>query len=396
MAGVQRRPTFCGTTAIAGVGMTELTRASGRSVLALATEACTRALEDAGLSAADVDGIVSYSLGDDSVPASAVATAMAVPRLEYVADIAMGGQAPCLLVMQAAAAVATGVADVVVVYRALNGRSGVRVGRNRTAGPGTSYRYPVGLTAWPQYQALWARRFLVETGMDEHDLGAVAVAQREYAEGNERAVLRKPLGIDDYLASPFVAEPFRVADCTTEVDGGCALVVTSVERARDLRQLPVVVTGGAYAAGSRPGLDIGDVFAWPDLSRNFTHHLADRLWSSAGLGPEDVDVAEIYDCFTHTVLMGLEGLGFCERGESGAFVESGRTRLDGSLPTNTHGGLLCEGYLHGMNTVAEAVRQLRGTEGERQVPHAEVAAVTSGAVVDGSALVLTRDSGGRG
>jgi acetyl-CoA acetyltransferase len=231
--------------------------------------------------------------------------------------------------------------------------------------------------------------------MGEKDLGAVAVAQRWFAERNERAVLRRPLDLDGYLASPYVVEPFRVADCTTEVDGACALVVTSLDRARHLRRPPVVVTGAAYVAGGRSGLDIGDVFAWPDYSRNFTHHLAARLWGSAGLGPADVDVAEIYDCFTHVVLMALEGLGFTGRGESGGFVADGRTGLGGALPVNTHGGLLCEGYLHGMNTVAEAVRQLRGGQGERQVPGAEVAAVTSGAVVDGSALVLTTDRGGR-
>ncbi|HET7356654.1 MAG TPA: lipid-transfer protein [Nocardioidaceae bacterium] len=389
------RPAFCGGTAVVGIGSTPFTRQSGRSVLALATQAATRALDDAGLRHEDVDGIVSYSLGDDSVGAAAVATSLGVPELRHVADLNMGGQAPCLLVAQAAAAVSAGLADTVLVFRALNGRSGQRVGRTRTGGPGAQFRYPVGLTAWPQYQALWAQRFLAETGMGEKDLGAVAVAQRWYAERNDRAVLRRGLDIDGYLASPYVVQPLRVADCTTEVDGACALVVTSLERARTLRRPPVVVAGAAYVAGPRPGLDIGDVFAWPDYSRNFTSHLADRLWASARLGPDDVDVAEIYDCFSHVVLMGLEGLGFVDRGESGAFVADGRTGLSGSLPTNTHGGLLCEGYLHGMNTVVEAVRQLRGGQGERQVPGAEVAAVTSGAVVDGSALVLTRDPGGR-
>ncbi len=392
---VSGRPAFCDRTAIVGVGDTAFSRESGRSVLALAAEASAAAIDDAGLTPAAVDGIISYGLGGDSEHGSAVATALAVPRLSWVADLDMGGQAPCLLVLQAAAAIDAGLASTVLVYRALNGRSGVRVGRNRTPGAGTQFRYPIGLTAWPQYQALWARRFLVETGQDERDLGAVAVSAREHASRNPHAMRRAPLDLGGYLASPWLVEPFRVADCTIEVDGAAAVVVTALDRARDLRQVPVRITGGAYVAGARPGLDIGDVFSWPDLSRNFTHHLAGRLWASAGLGPSDVDVAEIYDCFTHTVLMALEGLGFTRRGESGAFVRAGYARPGGPLPVNTHGGLLCEGYLHGMNTLTEAVRQVRGTAGERQVHDAEVAVVTSGAVVDGSALVLTKDRGGR-
>ncbi|MGH3444766.1 MAG: thiolase C-terminal domain-containing protein, partial [Nocardioidaceae bacterium] len=367
------RPAFCDRTAIVGVGDTAFSRDSHSSVLSLAAQACDAALADAGLTGRDVDGIISYSLGGDSEHASAVATALAVPRLSWVSDLDMGGQAPCLLVLQASAAIHAGLATTVLIYRALNGRSGVRVGRNRTPGAGTQFRYPIGLTAWPQYQALWARRFLVETGQDERDLGAVAVTTREYAARNPHAVLRTPLDLDGYLASPWLTEPFRIADCTTEVDGAAAIVVTALDRARDLRHPPVRVTGGAYVAGPRPGLDIGDVFSWADLSRNFTAHLATPLWASAGLGPSDVDVAEIYDCFTHTVLMGLEGLGLTARGESGGFVREGHTRSDGSLPTNTHGGLLCEGYLHGMNTLTEAVRQVRGAAGKRQVADVEVA-----------------------
>lgn len=383
------RPAFCGTTAIVGVGYSDISRESGRSVLSLAAEAGAAAIADSGLGAADVDGVLSFSLGGDSVPGQAVATTLALPQLSYAADLSLGGQAPCLLVAQAAMAVASGMAKVVLVFRALNGRSGQRVGRHRTEGPATQYRYPAGLSAWPQYQALWARRYLLEVGGGPEALGAVAVAQRRYAEANERAVVRRPLTMDAYLAAPYVAEPFRVPDCTTEVDGACAVVVTSLERARDLPHPPVVVAGAAYAAGHRSGLDIGDVLAWPDYSRNFTHLLADDLWRSAGLGPADMSLAQIYDCFTSTVLMGLEGLGLAERGQAGPFVASGETGRAGRLPTNTNGGLLCEGYLHGMNTLAEAAIQVRGEAGERQVARHESCVVTSGALVDGSALVLS-------
>lgn len=377
--------------ALAGVGHTDFTRASGRSVLGLATEACRRAIEDAGLSPSDVDGVSSFMVLEDSVVVDAVATTLALPPLRYVMDFNQGGQAPCYLVMQAANAIALGQAEVVVVYRALNGRSGTRVGSGRFPGPGGEFRYPIGYSAYMMYVAMWAQRFLHETGQGTDDLAAVALAQRWYAERNERAYRREPLTREDYLDQPLVVDPFRAADCTVEVDGGCAVVLTSLERARDLPHPPVVVASGAYAAGRRPGLDIGDHTLFGDYTRNYTSVLRDELFGRAGIGPEDVDVAEIYDCFTSTVLMGLEGLGLVERGGAGGFVREGNTAIDGTLPTNTHGGLLAEGYLHGMNTVAEAVLQLQGRGGERQAPRHEVAVVTSGAQVDGSALLLTAD-----
>jgi acetyl-CoA acetyltransferase len=227
------------------------------------------------------------------------------------------------------------------------------------------------------YVAMWAQRFLTETGQSDEDLGAVAVAQRAHAQANDYAVRRQPLDLDGYLAEPFVVDPFRRSDCTVEVDGACAVVVTSLERARDLPHPPVVIASGCYRAGRRPGLDIGDHLLWEDYTRNYTSWLREELFARAGLCAADVQVAEIYDCFTSTVLIGLEGLGLCGRGESGAFVR------EGTLPLNTNGGLLAEGYLHGMNTVAEAVRQVRGAH--------EVGVVTSGALMDGSALVLTAD-----
>ncbi|MFA5885731.1 MAG: acetyl-CoA acetyltransferase, partial [Acidimicrobiia bacterium] len=175
-----------------------------------------------------------------------------------------------------------------------------------------------------------------------------------------------------------------------EVDGACAVLVTSEAHARDLRHPPAVVASSAYRAVPRAGLDIGDHLLCDDYTHNYTSFLREELFGRAGIGPGDVQVAEIYDCFSSTVLMGLEGLGLCERGASGTFVKSGATALDGRLPTNTHGGLLAEGYLHGMNTVAEAVLQVQGRGGPRQAPNHDVAVVTSGALMDGSALVLTR------
>jgi acetyl-CoA acetyltransferase len=379
------------TAAITGVGHTALERRSGRTVLELATDACRAAIVDAGVERADVDGIASFAVMHDSVPTQAVATTLALPGLRFSLDIDLGGQAPCHLVTQAAAAVATGQADHVLVYRALNGRSGERVGTMQFHGMGAQFRYPLGYDAYLMYVGMFGQRFLHETGQGELDTGAVAVAQRRWAEANERAYRREPLTLDDYLAAPFVAEPYRAPDCTVEVDGACAVLVSALDAARDLRHPPAVVASGSYRAGPRPGLDIGDHLLWDDYTRNYTSHVRDDLFGRAGVTPADVDLAEVYDCFTTTVLMGLEGLGLCERGGSGELVRSGATAPGGSFPVNTHGGLLAEGYLHGMNTVAEAALQVMGRGGVRQADRHEVVAVTSGALMDGSALVLTAD-----
>lgn len=389
-----RSPTrlgFLGSTALAGVGMTELTKASGRSVMSLATEACRSAVEDAGLELSDVDGIVSFSFNNDSVSSQGVATSLALPAPRYLSDVSLGGQAPAFLVMQAAAAIETGMARNVLVFRALNGRSGQRVGSTRAPGLAPSFRYPFGFTAYPQFIAMWARRFLIETGGDETDLGAVAVAQRLWAIDNERAIRRKPLSIEEYLDSPMIADPFRAADCTTEADGACAVLVTSRERAADMRHDPVVIEGAAYGTGKRSGLDAGDALLWPDMTRNYTHEIADELWGGAGIGPQDVDMAQLYDCFSSSVLLAMEGLGLADRGGAAELIRSGATSPGGRLPVNTNGGLLAEGYLHGMNTIAEAIQQLQGRSGVRTVDGAETCVVTSGALTDGSALVLSRE-----
>ena len=387
----RQRAGFQGRTAIAGVGYTPLSRDSGRSVLSLAVDACANAISDAGLEPAEIDGIASFSLFNDSVPGQAVATCLGLPPLRYNLDLNLGGQAPCYMAINAAMAVDAGLAHNVVIFRALNGRTGVRIGSTEFQGPGGQYRYPIGFTAYPQYIAMWARRYMIETGADNEDLAAVALAQRKYAVLNERAILRKPLTLDEYWASPLIVDPFRVADCTIEVDGACAVVVTSLEQARRLKHPPAVIQGGAYVSGSRAGLDMGDSLLWEDYSRNYTALLADDLWRSAGMRPRDVNFAEIYDCFSSVVLFGLEGLGLARRGEAGDMVRDGATARDGQLPVNTHGGLLCEGYVHGMNTLAEAVLQIQGRGGDRQVSRAETCVVTSGALMDGSALVLASD-----
>jgi acetyl-CoA acetyltransferase len=384
-------PTFLGKTAIAGVGYTEFSKDSGRSVHSLAVEACRAALDSCGLEASDIDGIVSYSMFHDSVSVQAVQTGLAIPELTYASDLNWGGSAPCMTVINAAMAIHSGMARNVLVYRALNGRSGIRLGATSFPSPTSQYRYPMGWSAYAQYIAMWARRYMIETGATEQDLGAVVCQQREYSARNPRAISRTRLTMDEYLDRPLLVDPFRAVDCTSEVDGACAMVVAALDRARTLAAPPVVIKGAAWSTGPGSGLDIADFHTWPDLSRNAHSYIAPRLWEHARLGPEDVDFAEIYDCFSIVPLLGLEAYGFVPRGEAGSFVRSGETGPNGRLPTNTHGGLLCEGYVHGMNTVCEAVLQVQQRCGERQLERASTCVVTSGALVDGSALILQAD-----
>jgi acetyl-CoA acetyltransferase len=234
-----------------------------------------------------------------------------------------------------------------------------------------------------------ARRHMHEFGTKAEHLGAIAVAMRKHAQLNPNAVMRgKSMTLDDYLASPMITAPYRLFDCCLETDGAAAVIVTSAERARDLKRRPVYIMGVA-AAQPYPADEMTNR---KDIFKTGLTIAAPEAFAMAGVAPNDVDFAEIYDCFSAVVLMGLEGLGLVGRGEAGAFVRSGETALDGRLPVNTHGGLLCEGYLHGMNTVAEAVLQIQGRGGDRQVRNHETCVVTSGAMMDGSALIL---AGGR-
>jgi acetyl-CoA acetyltransferase len=376
------------SAAIAGVGYSPLSRNSGVPVLDLALEACGGAIADSGIDPKLVDGVLSFSYNNDSVPVQAIATGLGLGDVTWALDSALGGQAPCYLAMAAVQAINAGAAQAILIYRALNGRSGSRVGQARLPGAAADQRYAIGFDAYAQNIALWGRRYLIETGQVPDDLGAVPVAQRTYAVDNPRAMVRKPLSYEEYLAAPPVAEPFRMVDCTIEVDGACAILVTRADIAADLRHPAVTFLSGGYRMGHRSGLDAGDALLWPDLSRNYTNLLADELWGQAGVGPQDVDMAQIYDCFSSSVLINMEGLGLAERGGAIEMIRGGATLRDGRLPVNTNGGLLSEGYLHGMNNLAEAVLQLQGRGAVQTAKRPETCVVTSGAMMDGSALVL--------
>jgi acetyl-CoA acetyltransferase len=373
---------FGSRAAVVGVGLTDFSRDSGRAVAALATDCVRAAVADAGLTSADVDGLLSYSLGD-SVPVTTVARELGIDRLRWHQDLSGGGSQAGSILGDAAMVIAAGLADVVVVFRALNGRSGKRIGRS-DIGSADFYR-PYGVLGPAHMFALAAQRFLNEPGRSFEDLGAVALQMRTHAEKNPRALRREPLTMADYLASPYVAEPLRVLDYCQETDAGCALVVTSTARARDLPHLPVGIHASVRASG--PGASAMDRAEHVDTI--YSTYVAELLWQRAGMTAADVDYAALYDAYTWVVLAQLEDFGFCPPGAAGAFVRDGQLAIGGALPTNTNGGLLSEGYVHGLNNVCEAVIQLRGAAGDRQVPGAEVALCAGFGGSVGSATVLT-------
>ncbi len=379
--------------AVVGIGRTEFTRDSGRTTLGMAAEACRAAIADAGLTPSEIDGIANFQAGD-SAPGVAVANAIGVRQLSSCLDIYGGGNQACAVVANAAAAIRTGQADTFVVYRSMNGRSGKRFGVATAgvaepiyvAGEG-QFNAPQGYMTPPQWMAMWTRRHQHVYGSRCEDLGQIAITQRRHAHDNPHAIKRDLISMDDYLGARWVHEPLRLLDCTMEVDGAVALVITSLDRARDLAQPPVRLHASAESHGQGGSWD-----QWDDPTVMFSHYASPLLWQRAGLGPSDMDVACIYDCFTYTVMAVLEDFGFCGKGDVGDFFAEGRATYGGDVVVNPHGGLLSEGYIHGMNHHYEAVLQLRGHAGRRQVVGAQCALVTAGAGPYGGALVYTVDA----
>lgn len=380
--------------AIVGIGATDFSRNSGRSDLTLAVQAALAALADAGLTPADIDGIVRCDM--DTVRPNDLATALGIPELTFWAETGPGGTAPPAMVGTAVAAILSGQARTVLVFRELNGRSGRRYGLGRpmdetVGGAGTYDEFfaPYGMVTPGQIFATMARRHMHEFGTQPEHLGAIALTCRERANANPNAQMyERKLTMEDYLASRPIAEPLRLFDFCLETDGAAAVIVTSAERAHDLRAKPVLIRAVAQASipDPQPGIQ------YPVLMRDTITSLpgvavARVLYRRAGLGPEDIDVAQLYDCFTITVLMQLEDWGFCKKGEGGPFAASGEIGLSGSIPINTAGGHLSEGYIHGMNNVLEGVRQMRG-ESTSQVPGAQNCLVTATPLPPGSALIL--------
>lgn len=378
---------------------------------ALACQAIQNAVADAGLSMDDVDGLASFA--DDRNEAIFLAAELGLPALRFGNMVWMpGGGGGCAAVSNAAMAVETGQAKVVVVYRSLCqgqffrfGTGGVTPDAPADPEPPSlrqanslllasmGFAMPYGLLMAAAAYALPTRRHMHLYGTTSQQLGMLAVTFREHASRNPRAVMGgRPLTLEDHQASPMIADPHRLFDCCLESDGACAVVVTSAERARDLAKRPIEIIASeqgaprGYAFGPFTNANVADEL----YATGGCEEMAGRLWAKAGLSPSDVDVVQLYDHFTGCVLMQLEDYGFCARGEGGPFIESGALAWPGgSLPANTHGGSLSEAYIHGLNHVVEGVRSLRD-ESANPVENAEVCLVTSAACVPSSAVLLGR------
>jgi acetyl-CoA acetyltransferase len=380
--------------AIAGIGLTEFSKSSGVSELSLAAQCISAAIDDAGIKPEEVDGLASYTL--DSTDEVEVARAVGCGDLTFFSRINYGGGAAVGLIHQAAMAVATGSAKNVVVWRAMNGRSGQRMGQGVSGSITSSdlihwsWYMAYGMLTPVSWVAMIAHKYMHQYGVTAEDLGKVAISQRNYAQTNPRAFFHgKPLSMDDYLSSKLIAEPLRLYDCCQETDGGTAILITSAERARDLKQKPAVIR--AVAQASTRGQEQMTSYYRDELASLPEMELAARLvYEQSGLSPSDIDAACLYDAFTPEVIMQLESFGFCGRGEAADFVRDGNLDIDGRLPNNTHGGLLSEAYIHGMNNIAEGVRLIRGTSTNQPRKNDHVL-VSSGVGVPTGALILGQD-----
>jgi acetyl-CoA acetyltransferase len=354
------------------VGLTER-HAGARAVLG--------ALADAGLSVADVDGMLRYAW--ETTTEMEMARILGVTNLRVFGSVDFGGGAGAPTVAHAAMAIELGVADVVVVWRARNRASAGRPWAGPLVAEGQDqFERPFGLIRPVDGMALHTRHWMHVYGWQPEDLGRVAVAQRAHASRNPDAMMRDPLDLEAYLSSRMIADPLRLYDCCLETDGALAMVLTAADRAVDLRQSPAYVAGYAFGSGPDP---YGMTFYYgAELGKTPARYVAPELWRNTGLSPADVDVVQFYDAFTPQILVSFEEYGFCGEGEAPAYMASGA-----APPYNTSGGSLSEAYVHGFNLLLEGVRQVRGTS-TSQAPDVEHCLVTSGNVVPTGALVFSR------
>ena len=381
--------------AIVGIGATEFSKDSGRSEIQMACEAIKAAVEDAGLRMEDIDGTVKFTM--DYTDEMHIASSLGIPNLKYCGECGWGGGASCATIVHAATAIAAGVANCVVCYRTMNERSGRRYGRVPGAeqvmiSPNAHFGsiMPFGFATPPSWVAMFATRYMYEFGATAEQLGWVSVVCREYACRNPNAMFYgRPITLQDYMESRMIVEPLRLYDCCVDSDGAVAIILTSAERARDLKQTPAYILGTTQGIATQG--EMMTSYYRPMISiLPESWYAGQELWRVTGLSPKDVDVAQFYDAFTPLIPMQLEEYGFCGVGEGVAFCEGGdRIRVDGEIPCNTSGGHLSEAYIHGMNLIAEGVRQIRGTS-TSQVKDVEISLVTGGLGVPTSALLLRR------
>ena len=398
---------------IVGVGETPHMRPSNRTTLSMACEAVRNAMADAGLDPSDISGMTSYQYGDSSDSAE-VASSLGI-RLDYAVDIIGGGNSTETLVAHAIGLIEAGYCRNMVIFRSMNGRSGLRFGGQDPDGPAPVTSVSSigdmwdawGFTTPAQHHGLTCMRYMRDYGLTSRQLGEVAVAHRRHANLNPKAVFYdRPLSMDDYLKGRWVAKPFRLFDCCLETDVSAAIIVAPREWAYNLKQPPVFIMGGTARAQSPDA-----AYRW---NREKIHYVGanygrKRLFGMSGVTHDDIDFVSAYDAFTFTSLILLEGFGFAPEGEIGPFVEGGTLQIDGKLPSNLSGGHLSEGYTHGIAMVIENVRQLRHraddacpgwregkhsydrSKGCRQLKKAEIAACLAwGTETESSAMIIRR------
>ena len=374
---------------VTGVGETVYMRGSSSSAFELQLQSSLTAIADAGLTPKDIDGII--PIGIVSGTADDFIENFGIADLRFSALIPHGGASPVMALQCAAAAVATGACNHVLITfgRNVTGKVGNRAGARIHTMPQfhyvTEFEYPIGAAAPAQLYAPMARRHMELYGTTPEHFAEVAIACREHALLNDNAIMKKPITLDDHRNSRMISDPFRLLDCSLESDGGAAVIVSSAERAADLRQRRVYIAGVAEGHPDMPG----SITQRPDMTSLGIAKAAERAFRMAGVARADIDLVELYDCFTYVVIRQLEDLGFCKKGEGGPFIEGGRLRLGGELPCNTHGGLLSQAHVWGLNHVVELVRQLRGQAGRAQVQDAQVGLVTGyGDMGDGAVAIL--------
>ncbi|QDX80168.1 lipid-transfer protein [Denitratisoma sp. DHT3] len=382
--------------AVAGIGATEFSKNSGRTEIHLAMEAVLAALADAGIDPKEVDGLSTFTM--DNVPEREVFRLLGGKQLKFFSRTHEGGGAACAPLLHGAMAIHSGVADVVVCYRAMNERSWYRFGSGVADWPASplaesvhfGWYNPFGLVSPASWIAMAAQRYMHDFGATSEDFGRVAVAARDFAAVNPKAFFHgKPLTLEQHQASRWIVEPLHLYDCCQESDGAVAVVLVSAERARSLKQKPVLIA--AAAQGMTDDMQSVTSFYRKDITALSEMRLvADQLYAMADLTPDDIQTAVLYDHFSPFILPQLEVFGFCRRGEAKDFVRAGEHARGGRLPINTNGGQLGEAYIHGMNGIAEGVRQLRGTS-VNQVANVKNVVVSAGSGVPTSGLILSTE-----
>ncbi len=382
--------TLCDKACVTGIGETAYMRGSTKTAFELQIESSLKAIADAGLTPKDIDGII--PIGIVSGTADDFIDNFGLPDLRFSAVVPHGGASPAMALQCAAAAVATGACNHVLITFGRNvsaaaNKAGARIHGMPQFHFVTEFEYAMGAIAPAQLYAPMARRHMELYGTTVEQFGEVAVACREHALLNDNAVMKKPITLEDHRNSRMIADPFRLLDCSLESDGGAAVVISATGRAGDLRHRKVYISGVAAGHPDSPG----SITQRPDMTSLGIGKAAPRAFQMAGVTPADIQVAEIYDCFTYAVIRQLEDMGFCAKGEGGPFVQGGRLKLGGALPTNTHGGLLSQAHVWGLNHIVELVRQLRGDAGRAQVKDVELGLVTGyGDMGDGALAIMRR------